>query len=87
MNNCPSIDNSNPMYADFDDSCCAQCGAFLPVDPKPGTWAFDGFCNEACCAAYVTNHLDDMVTIIVIENDEDQAAFDAESDRIERNRE
>lgn len=37
----------NPNDPVPDDSLCATCGAKLPEDPKPGSWAYEGFCGLA----------------------------------------
>jgi hypothetical protein len=51
MSQCPSMDRNNPMYECPEDDVCAWCGASLPADPKPNTWAFHGCC-DAKCAVY-----------------------------------
>ena len=51
MSQCPSMDRNNPMYECPEDNVCAWCGASLPQDPLPDSWADEGVC-DAKCAIY-----------------------------------
>lgn len=45
-----------PPHMDYcpDDTVCAYCNADLPVNPEPGSWAFEGgFCGAECTALYL----------------------------------